>query len=48
MDRRSFLGKTTEMAGVGLGATLVGAFNDYLLVPYQFHLCWHPMEINLI
>ena len=28
MDRRSFLGKTTKMAGVALGATLVGSFNE--------------------
>jgi len=28
MDRRSFLGKTTKMAGVALGATLVGSFNS--------------------
>ena len=25
MDRRSFLGKTTKMAGVALGASLVGS-----------------------
>ena len=28
MDRRSFIGKTTKMAGVALGATLVGSFNE--------------------
>ena len=28
MDRRSCLGKTTKMAGVALGATLVGSFNE--------------------
>ena len=27
MDRRSFLGKTTKLAGVALGASLVGSFN---------------------
>ena len=28
MDRRSFIEKTTKMAGVALGATLVGSFNE--------------------
>ena len=27
MDRRSFIGKTTKLAGVALGASLIGSFN---------------------
>ena len=42
MDRRSFLGKTTKMAGVALGASLLGPLNAlparrcFTFVDYEF------------
>ena len=35
MDRRSFLGKTTKLAGVALGASLVGSFNGFPVMLLQ-------------
>ena len=37
MDRRSFLGKTTKMAGVALGASLIGSLTDCLSALLHVH-----------